>query len=211
MKNGNQQLPTSADRVASRHGRGPLRRPEKETRPFQQGYLDGLCGVYAIINATRAATQPYARLNTSDWIDLFHVLILEAEERSALADTITDGVRYHLMSQLLHTTSQWVGDGWELTMKHRKPFHRRLNTPLSEVIDCISEHLSETGTSAIFATEGRWSHYTAVKRITPRSIILNDSGGLRHFRLQSCDTRPTETSGRSLRIFPTCVYLLRVS
>ena len=180
-----------------------------DLHPFQQGDLDSLCGVYAIVNAVRTAMLPSTRLKTYECIDLFNTLILEAEEHGALTTSVTYGVTYHLMSRLLHSARRWVEEGWGRTCTHHKPFNRRSQAPVSEVIERISAHLDAPGTAVIIGTCGRLSHFTTIRRVTTHSIILNDSYGYRYFRRRSCDTRSPEISGRSIQIVPTSVYFLQ--
>ena len=181
-----------------------------DLRPFQQGDLDSLCGVYAIVNAVRTAMLPSTRLKTSECINLFNTLILEAEEHDALTTSVTYGVTYHLMSRLLHSARRWVEDGWGRTCSHHKPFNQRPQAPFPEVMERISTHLGEVGTSAIIGTCGRISHFTVIRRTTAHRILLHDSYGYRYFQRRSCDTQPPENCARSIQIVPTSVYLLRV-
>ncbi len=46
-------------------------------KPFEQGDLDGLCGVYTVVNAVRLAAHPHRRLPAAECRGLFAALLAE--------------------------------------------------------------------------------------------------------------------------------------
>lgn len=61
--------------------------------PFQQGDLDGLCGLYALINAIRLATEADTRdFPDTAWQELFFTLLLEADEAAGAVDAVGLGI-----------------------------------------------------------------------------------------------------------------------
>ena len=61
--------------------------------PFQQGDLDGLCGIYALINAIRLTTEADTRcFPDAAWQELFCTLLLEPDEVVGTVDTVGLGI-----------------------------------------------------------------------------------------------------------------------
>jgi hypothetical protein len=145
--------------------------------PFEQGDLDGLCGVYAVVNATRLAAQPYRRLSAADGEDLFAALLKELAAAGRLRGFVTGGLGARTLARLLRRASRWLRKQHGLTLEISRPF-RKANTPEPE--DCrrvLAEHLARPGTAAIVGTA---EHWTVVRAVTPRRLLLTDSNGRQH-------------------------------
>ena len=61
--------------------------------PSQQGDLDGLCGIYALINAIRLATEADTReFPDTAWQELFCTLLLEADAVVGTVEAVGLGI-----------------------------------------------------------------------------------------------------------------------
>ncbi len=65
--------------------------------PYQQGELDGLCGIYAVINAVRLALKDRAdEFTPEDWQAFFHALMLATESVVGAAQVaVAESTRSH--------------------------------------------------------------------------------------------------------------------
>jgi hypothetical protein len=64
-----------------------------EIAPYRQGQLDGLCGLYAVINALRLATHDRTGEFGDDlWKDLLLTLLCEAEGMVGTATAVVHGI-----------------------------------------------------------------------------------------------------------------------
>jgi hypothetical protein len=70
-------------------------------RPFRQGDLDGMCGIYAVVNAVRAAAAPYRHLPRSACLELFVELCKVRGRRDLLRAAVMDGLVPNEVGQLL--------------------------------------------------------------------------------------------------------------
>jgi hypothetical protein len=70
-------------------------------KPFEQGNLDGLCGVYAVVNATRLAAHPHRRLRAADCYELFATLLAELADEGRLRGFVTHGLGPRVLARLL--------------------------------------------------------------------------------------------------------------
>ena len=58
------------------------------SKPYQQGSLDGLCGIYALVNAVDFLCGPLSSLQART---LFRQILLHIESKGSLADRCTHG------------------------------------------------------------------------------------------------------------------------
>jgi hypothetical protein len=64
-----------------------------ELAPYRQGDLDGLCGIYALINAIRLATHDDTDAFGHDlWRELLLTLLAEAEDLVGTATAVVHGI-----------------------------------------------------------------------------------------------------------------------
>lgn len=138
-------------------------------RPFRQGDLDGLCGIYAIINALRLF-YPHLSRTVCEY-HLFEIF-KQFHSTKANLDFIIDGSTVHDISRAFKT---FLCAQYNLT--YRKPFHTRSSVTLNELWDSMTEFLNCTSPRAILICieNSKYSHFTVVKSITANRLLLHDS------------------------------------
>ena len=62
--------------------------------------------------------------------------------------------------------------------RSRRPFAKRDEPEPEECLRVLAEHLARPGTAAIVGTD---EHWTVVRAVTPKRLLLADSDGRRHF------------------------------
>ena len=70
-------------------------------RPFEQGDLDGLCGVYSVVNAARLAAHPHRRLSAPECRALFAALLTELADEGRLRGFVAHGLGTRVLARLL--------------------------------------------------------------------------------------------------------------
>jgi hypothetical protein len=147
-------------------------------RPYRQGELDSLCGVYCVVNAVRLAARSHRRLGRTTSTALFAVLVHQLDERGRLRKVVTSGMGTRLVARLLRSAGGWLQDEHELQLEVKRPLRKR-DAP-GHCLELLAAHLEEPGTAAIVATE---EHWTVAQAVGSKRLQLFDSNGRVYFRL----------------------------
>ena len=93
------------------------RRAHPRPLPFRQGNLDGLCGLYALINAIRLVTANQLNLSNPEWAGVFAHLLAIAEDERGATKLVTGGIGTRRMIALASSAIDHMEDhyGVELT------------------------------------------------------------------------------------------------
>jgi hypothetical protein len=147
-------------------------------RPFEQGDLDGLCGVYAVVNAVRLTAQPHHRLRVADCRGLFVALLAELADEGRLRGFVAAGLGPRVLARLLRRAGHWLRKHHGLALEVSRPFRKQDTPEFEECLRVLTEHLERPGTAAIVDSD---EHWTVIRGVTPKRLLLADSDGRRHF------------------------------
>lgn len=178
--------------------------------PFRQGHLDGLCGIYGIINSIRWGLRNDRPLTKHQSRLLYIRLVHHLEDRELLASAMEMGLSIPEISQLLHAAKEWL-DERNIRLKHRKPFHKQKTIKTSAYFDCISTSVKEPKTSILMATVGRLDHWTSVIGVEKGRLLIFDSSGLKRIGTQTGDTATLAESGKTIQFMPTGLFVLSLA
>jgi hypothetical protein len=166
-----------------------VHRSQSPPRPFQQGHLDGLCGIYALINTIRLATADQLDLSNSEWMEVFGCLLAQADRHTGATNLVTGGIGTRRLIALTRCAIDHIAShhGIELTMSRplidlHKPSRRRLIAKLRPLV-------RRPGSAVLIGLGGHLNHWTVVRSIGDRSLCLFDSSGLHRIRIDRCRTR----------------------
>jgi hypothetical protein len=177
-----------------------------QPRPFRQGALDSLCGVYAVINATRLAAWPGKRLTEDDCTKLFGLLTAELAAERRLHEVMTGGSAYPVVSRLLRSTAKWLRKQHALQLSYQRPFHSKPDIRGRRALGVLAAHLDHPQTSAIVYLAERWcDHWSVARSVSPSDwLLLFDSG-----RRQYARFRPFASGRTKTRIMYRDLFLIR--
>src|SRR5215217_1160720 len=161
-------------------------------KPFEQGDLDGLCGVYAVVNAARLAAHPHRRLSAADCRGLFAALLAELAEEGRLRGFVAAGLGTRVLARLLRRAGRWLRKHHGLALEVRRPFAKRDQPQPEACLQTLAEHLARPGTAAIVGSD---EHWTVVRAVTPKRLLLADSDGRRHFAVATVSEAAGSGSG----------------
>jgi hypothetical protein len=166
--------------------------------PYEQGALDGLCGVYSIVNAARIVQ----RLDDEAGKDLFRQIIIYLSQRRMLGRILVEGLNLHVIGGIFRNVNE-LG-----SLQRNMPFKRDPETPLDRFWTDMLAFLGDcAGRAVLLGLGGVYDHWTVVESITDRRIRLFDSYGLKTLNRHRCTTlRPT--SRRPHKLCPTHTYFL---
>lgn len=157
---------------------------------LRQGDLDGLCGVYAIINAIRVLDPS---LDHHRCRALFKCLLGRLPKcvapRQGLA-AVHVGLTSSELKRLFENAQKHVATRLGLRIRiivltRASGKSHQARWSLAQLWKELAKHL-DRGSSAILGLGGKYRHWTVAVRCTPRQIFLCDSGGLHILRRSQC-------------------------
>ena len=163
-------------------------RPAKRARkPLRQGDLDGLCGVYAIINAVRCV---HPRLSKPMADRLFRELLraLAADGQTKPGSMVYRGITSAMLARLIGTARRHLaakhGLAFEAARLPRRPQPGRSWT-MADLTSRLGDHLADGGV-AVLSLRGSMAHWTVIVAVTPKLFRMRDSDGLHTIRRDQC-------------------------
>lgn len=166
-------------------------------KPYIQGDLGGLCGVYSVINATRIV----AGLDRDESEKLFSSIM----DYIGDARLVADGIGIRMIGRLLRDVV-----GGQIPYRSM-PFRTDHTATLNEVWHSLNYFLQDHHRAAIIwlgwsGSEGREGHWTTVCGAKPRQLFLVDSA---HYHVLNKGTCTVGSSSKKHPhvLYPPCIYL----
>jgi len=168
--------------------------------PLVQGQLDGFCGLYAITNAARLIN----RMTQDQAANLFQKIFGMTQARKARPGQILKGLSNGDMGYLLGGVVRK-----EYRIKASRPFPKAEGVTLEAYWGRLQGFLAGKPNRAVIAVvEGEgWSHWTVVRRVTPKTLVLFDSSQSRRINRKDCTIRKPRKV-RPVLIYPTMTHFL---
>jgi hypothetical protein len=169
-----------------------------------QGALDGLCGIYSVINAIGLIEK--RRMNDEDRKDLFVYLVDLLDDGRGIGSIIHHGILFRRLGELVDVASR-LRSAKTKELVQRQTAMKQNPDDMEEFWTILTNHVDVAKRQvAILGVSGKHNHWTVVKTVKPRRLELHDSGGLTHFDRSRCGLRDGE--GVSHILWPTQTYLL---
>ena len=143
----------------------------KSLDPLNQGELDGLCGVYAIINSIRALYPK--RLSDHRQCMLFEQLLDYAIKEQGNLGIVSNGVGLREMQQLMAFAIDFLTIEFGFNIQVTRPW-RKLSTTLPTDLN-IKQLLINPKTSILFGLEQPCLHWSVIRDYQDGDFILFDS------------------------------------
>jgi hypothetical protein len=153
--------------------------------PYRQGQLDGLCGLYAIINGIRLATHDRTdEFGHEVWRELLLALISEAESVVGTATAVVHGIGAKPLYELAKAAER------HLASEHRVAVTVSRSHGPKHSFDRLIAHLAELtkqpASAVVLELSGDVRHWTVLRRVGKHSLELFDSSGMERVKLASC-------------------------
>jgi hypothetical protein len=185
--------------------------------PLVQGELDGLCGLYSIINSLIwglyslqiSGHRPRHRsgpLGEREIEALFLSLITQLNRKHGIGPVVA-GIHSLELARLLRHSATWLSAKRDLRLTFMRPFYRRRRVTIGQVCQVLSNHLGGAGNAAIIGLEWPWRHWTVVIGVTATRLALLDSSGDPHLTLRR---RPRNAERQRRLLRPSEVLLLKL-
>lgn len=157
--------------------------------PYKQGDLDGLCGVYAVINAIGSILPDFWDLH-GFLSELFKVCIDKLDRRTDLAKTIVSGTSIHMIKEMLNDCKEYMENNrmnnnyshkytlnYEFLCKNRV----RANAIINDIRNDLSKF---NNTAIILGIRGRnFAHWTTINKEFIKTIKFHDSDELHKIKI----------------------------
>jgi len=170
----------------------------KERKPYLQGQLDGYCGVYSMVNAVHYLCGP---LSTTQAETLLLKLMRYLEPKQSAFRRLTNGTMFkEIVLALDHIITR------QYPIKKTKPYNRNKNICIDILWCDITNFLSTHNGIVLMGMDGKHGHWSLVKKITPRSMLLFDSDRLYRLPKRYCTTDEEQEALHILQ--PTHVLFL---
>ena len=148
-------------------------------RPARQGSLDGLCGVYAVVNSLDLVGAPLRRPELREvFRQLTHSL-----GAVALLGAMNEGLDALTLLRAAELTFGWLAATHDVVLQTSLPFDGRRFRSAKGYLRALREHVNAPHTAAIIAFKTRsTAHWTVVQGMDGSDLLLRDSDGLRTLR-----------------------------
>lgn len=170
----------------------------KRLSPWQQGELDGLCGIYAIINAmkTLVLSRGYD-FDDAHGATLFKMLLLALHKRNRLPRALWDGTSTSHVRDFLSTAKRFMRRQYKLELVYQRlaapgqvtrkdVFWRVLDAALTPGSDYRFRYKTEHQRVALVGLGHPTPHWTLAYEVSPKTIKLIDSGNRVTLQYNKC-------------------------
>src|ERR1051326_2534646 len=193
--------------------------PRRPVRGFRQGSLDGLCGLYSIVNAVKAAARNAGRTHTrgsaQSWFtredawELFGALARSLERDRRLARSYAEGIEPATLVHLLRHATRWLERYLGRRLIARRAFFRPARPGRARIVEAMERHLVKPNTAVVMGLHGHPGHWTVATRTSPMVLRLADSDGGNWLWKHPLRGR-NRASFHAGRIDPYCVFLIEI-
>ncbi|MNR96992.1 hypothetical protein D3C72_281550 [compost metagenome] len=154
---------------------------------YRQGSLDSLCGVYAVINSVKAVAHTRGfSLRRWECRALFSRLCGVLADGGLLADALTHGTTIRTFQAMTRDAHEWLLEARGLQLECRRAFGKSPES-LDQFWRKLSDHAQDQGPgSVLIGLSGRMEHWSCIRSINDRAIVLVDSDGARILRRELC-------------------------
>jgi len=169
-------------------------------KPHFQGQLDGLCGVYSVINSIKLLEN----INSGESRILFNRIFAFVERRKRISGIIREGISSRDMAYIFREVVEQ-----EYPVSRVKPFHRAGKVPLYLYWKELQGFLAEDQRRAVIVVleSWDWGHWTVIRKATEKTLFLFDSEDHLRISRRHCTTKRISTA-RPVLLHPTMTYFL---
>lgn len=162
-------------------------RRRTELRPLQQGDLDYLCGVYAIVNALRLAVGRGRGLDSGAWDQLFRQLVLRLDQNGLMHEAMTWGLGVRRVWRLSKMVAAYLDRSHGVAVRVSRPLKGLHDLDGPGVFGWLEMNAGQPATAVVVGIDGVWDqqHWTVVRSAAAQVLSLYDSCATRGIRVVS--------------------------
>ena len=168
----------------------------KGLRKFNQGGLDSLCSVYAVVNTYKIIKDA----TDDESNEMFNKIIKYLHKKRILCDTIIEGTSHKTMSKIIR---EIVGKDFSEVIN----LYKWGEYSISAWWDYMKEY-SDNGYKIILSIGGIRNHYSIVGKMTHKTMFMIDSNGLDKVRKKDCEIQGYDKEDKYV-IYPSQCFIIR--
>ncbi len=148
--------------------------------PYEQGNLDGFCGIYSVVNATRLIVNG---MGEEEAIDLFIDCLQYVEKKKNFGEACVRGVNRKTSGKSLGRSSLLNTCG----SCEKAPLQNE-GVSFDDFFNVLREHFGQEGkrVAIICFYHEDWDHWTVVKAMTMKRMMLFDSCNMKILDISQC-------------------------
>ena len=154
-------------------------------KPYQQGSLDSLCGLYAAINAMRRATRDEA-IKDNVWDDVFESLVLCTETHVGIAHALIAGIGTKPLVTILEEVFAELTDRFELRLRVWRPLRGLTRRDPDCLLDQIEWFTQQPSVGVMATITGATNHWTVLEGMDADQVYIFDSSGMTSIQRSAC-------------------------
>jgi hypothetical protein len=154
--------------------------------PFRQGHLDGLCGLYAIVNALDLLRDGGLNHDEDEALRIIRALVDAIPERFPKA--IWDGTKIQHIRRMLVAADLFARKRYKFGIDWSEPFLRRDFATPADYHTALAVELASGGV-AVIGLAPPWDHWTLVRKVVDDGFETVDSIELNHLALADLHLR----------------------
>jgi len=153
--------------------------------PHRQGDLDGLCGIYSVVNALN---HLFAIRPAPGFSQHMFETVARAIPSKFYPDVLWDGMDVDLLTRIAKRAAATLKEEIDFDIKVATPFSRRRFKSRDDYLDAVEHELNKSFSVFIVFVDwpnrqGGGSHWTVLKKVCPDYLTLFDSSGQRKLAL----------------------------
>jgi hypothetical protein len=178
--------------------------------PYQQGSLDGLCGLYSIINAIRLATAGSCELGQEDWQELLYALAVATDDTVGLSMAMACGLNADPLFAIMRAGIRHMLDEHDLLISGRRLLSPGDRPPLGQLLEKLAPTVENPKSAVILSLSGSLDHWTVLRRINRASLELFDSSGHARVKIANARMLYEPATARSVEhvIYPRAIFVM---
>lgn len=171
-------------------------------KPYSQGNLDSLCGLYSVINSTKLIIKNITKTDSMILICKC-MTALEEIKNKPLSSIFLHGISVHDISCIIKNVIEP-----HYPIKRHKPFHHKPDISINAYWEAMEIFLNDETSAAIICIEKKtWSHWSVAKSVCSNRIYLSDSDSLKYINKSHCSTQEI-TQETPVKIYPALTFFL---
>jgi hypothetical protein len=176
---------------SERLGRGCAvrsRRARSRPRPFRQGHLNGLCGIYALINAIRLATVDQLHLSNDEWTGVFAHLLAKADRKTGATNLVIGGIGTRRLIALAHHAIDLLANEYGIELTISRPLIDLRRKSPRKLVAKLRHLAGQPASGILIRLNGSFDHWSVISSVDDLHLNLFDSSCIRRIRVDRCRT-----------------------